>query len=271
VRSERVADIRREGGAWVLNGRLAAGMLVGAGGHFCPVARFLNGPPPASAVVVAREIEYRLEGEARRRCPVLPEQPELYFCPDLQGYGWVFRKGAWLNVGLGRRDPQALPRHLEAFLGFLVKEGRIGPPPEAGWCGHAYLVRETPLAGEGGRREALPRELGREDALLVGDAAGCAFPASGEGILPAIVSGRLAAEAILTADGPSRVARYAESLTARLGPPGRARAAPGPFTAAAGAVLLGAPWFVRHVVLDRWFLHRRNAAADARTAAPPPA
>jgi geranylgeranyl reductase family protein len=241
---ERVTDIRREGGRWVVNGRLSARTLVGAGGHFCPVRRLLNGSAPPASTVVAREIELPLEGEALEACRVRPERPELYFCRDLRGYGWCFRKGEYLNVGLGRRDAVGLPAHLEEFLAFLVREGRIAALPPTGWHGHAYVLHETG-----------PRRLAAEDVLLAGDAAGLAVPASGEGILPAVVSGRLAAEAIL--DPGAGVERYPQSLAAHLGAPQAVRRAPGPLTTAAGALLLATPWLVRRVVLDRFFLHRR--------------
>jgi geranylgeranyl reductase family protein len=251
---ERVTDIRREGPLWVLNGRLAAPVLVGAGGHFCPVARLLNGSPPRDAPVVAQEVEFRLEGSALDGCRVDPERPELYFSPDLRGYGWCFRKGAYLNVGLGRRDPRALPQHLEAFLAWLVRQGRIAAAPEAGWRGHAYLVREGPR-----------RPVVGDGVLLVGDAAGLASAASGEGILPAVVSGQLAAEAILEAGSPAGEERlrrrYGQGLRECLGPTAPPRSRLRPLAAAAGAVLLGSSWFARHVVLDRWFLHRAAGPA----------
>ena len=43
-----LAQIRREGPSWIVNERLKAQMLVGAGGHFCPVARMLNDDLTAS-------------------------------------------------------------------------------------------------------------------------------------------------------------------------------------------------------------------------------
>jgi geranylgeranyl reductase family protein len=242
-------DIRREGRDWVVNGRFAAPVLVGAGGHFCPVARRL-GPSGRDGPVVAQEVELRLEGAALDGCPVRPERPELYFSPDLRGYGWCFRKGEYLNVGLGRRDRLALPQHVEAFLAWLADSGRLPHPPRSGWKGHAYLVRE-----------ATSRRVAADGVLLVGDAAGLAAAASGEGILPAIVSGQLAAETILEANGAwddARLARaYERRLSDELGRPARPGRPPGTLTTAAGAFLLGTPWSARHVVLDRWFLHRR--------------
>jgi geranylgeranyl reductase family protein len=246
---EAVDDVRREGGTWVVNGRFRAPLLVGAGGHFCPVARKLEGAASRRDAVVAREVEFRLDGRARDGCRVDPERPELYFSRDLLGYGWCFRKGGHLNVGLGRRDRQDLHRHLAAFLDWLVSEGRIGAAPQDGWRGHAYLVRE-------GRA----RRVAADGLLLVGDAAGLAAPASGEGILPAVVSGQLAAQSILEAGGETgedRLGRaYSRRLEQELGPSPAAARTPRPLRVTAGAVLLAWPWFARHVVLDRWFLHR---------------
>ena len=262
---ERVSEIRRVGGEWVLDGRLAAPVLVGAGGHFCPVARLVGGAPPREALVVAQEVELRLEGTALERCRVDPERPELYFSRDLRGYGWCFRKGDWLNVGLGRRDGQSLPQQLEAFLAWLVREQRIAAP-RAGWRGHAYLVRE----GAG-------RRVAADGVLLAGDAAGLASAASGEGILPAIVSGQIAAQSILEAGGATSAETlgrlYVKRLADELGRSPRPQSRPGALAAAAGGVLLATPWFARHVVLDRWFLHRRGVLrlAASRDAQPRPA
>jgi hypothetical protein len=139
------------------------------------VARFLNGATETGPVVLAREIEYPLTAEARERCRIEAERPELYFCRDLEGYGWCFRKGDFLNVGLGRRDPRTLGRHVDAFVDWLVEQGRLPRPPEKGWRGHAY-----------GLRAGRPRRPGGDGVLLVGDAAGLAFSASGEGIGPRV-------------------------------------------------------------------------------------
>lgn len=247
---ERVREIRREAGCWNVDGRWSAPMLVGAGGQFCPVARLLRGAAPGSQPVVAREIEYRLDARSRSACRVESERAELYFCRDLLGYGWCVRKGDFLNVGLGRRVGSRLPRHVTAFVEFLVRSGRLAEPPAQGWRGHAYRVRE----GAG-------IVTGDTDAVLVGDAAGLAFPESGEGILPAVVSGQLAAEAILE---PGGCGAYPERLAEHLGRPRRGPAIPGTLAALAARLLLGRPWLVRRVVLDRWFLHRsRGGGASA--------
>jgi len=97
--------------------------------------------------------------------------------------------------------------------------------------------------------------------VLIGDAAGLAYPESGEGIRPAIESGRLAARTLAAAAGTSRgdLQPYADELR-RLYPP--ASRTLGPLrsaVAAMGRLLLGSPAFTRHVVLDRWFLRRATA------------
>jgi flavin-dependent dehydrogenase len=82
-----INKIERSGKHWIINGAIKARMLVGAGGHFCPVARHL-GNNNSDEPVVAQEIEFEMSPDQARLCSVRAELPELYFCPDLQGYGW---------------------------------------------------------------------------------------------------------------------------------------------------------------------------------------
>ena len=49
--------------------------------------------------------------------------PELFFCRDLEGYGWCVRKGAHLNIGLGRREHGDLNPHIDDFKAFLERRG----------------------------------------------------------------------------------------------------------------------------------------------------
>jgi geranylgeranyl reductase family protein len=260
---EPVLDLRREAGRWVLNGELEARVLVGAGGHFCPVARRLGARPGESepTTVVAREVEFEMSPEQQRACSTRPDLPALYFARDLRGYGWVVRKGDWLNVGLGRQDPEAFPRRVEEFLQWLAATGRVPAGVPARLRGHAYL-----LHGES------PRPLAAEGALLVGDAAGLAYARSGEGIRPAVESGLLAARAVREGIGrpPLEMARaYARAVLARLGPrPGRARPGltgrlPARWRGWLAARALASPRFARRVVVERWFLHRHEPSLAA--------
>lgn len=252
-----VSSIRRAGGVWTIDEAISAPMLVGAGGHFCPVARLLNGANPRAPVVAAQEVEVPLDRAAAAACRVAADTPELYFCDDFGGYGWCFRKGDFLNVGFGRINATALPKATASFLEFLLATRRIAMPA-AGWRwqGHAYR-----LGGSPGRRVVA------DGVVLAGDAAGLAYPQSGEGIRPAIESGLLAAAAIEEAKGDYRAAcfaSYAAQLAERFGTHRSARllaqAVPSRVARRCGRWLLDRRWFVREVVLDRWFLHARTPA-----------
>lgn len=244
-------SLRRVPGGWIVNEAIRTPLVVGAGGHFCPVARALGAGPGERPLVAAQEIEVRLDPEQQRRCAVQGDTPELFFCRDLEGYGWLFRKQDHLNVGFGRRDPHSFPAHLQDFTRFLETSGRVPPGLPRRWPGHAYLLYQGP-----------GRTLVADGALLVGDAAGLAHPQSGEGIGPAIESGVLAARAILSARGrylEEDLAPYRRALVSRLGPrPARDpfRFIPAPLHLWLGAQLLSTPRATRHLVLDRWFLRR---------------
>jgi geranylgeranyl reductase family protein len=265
---EPIEALERAGGRWIANGRLEARVLVGAGGHFCPVARRFAGPARAAEpIVAAQEIEFELADAESARCPVDPEVPELFFTEDLRGYGWLFRKGRWLNVGLGRRDRHRLAEHVAAFLAFLRAEGRLPFDPPRGMNGHAYL-----LHGEAPRRLAPAPGV-----LLIGDAAGLAYPRSGEGIRPAVESGLLAARWIRAdgARGGDALARaYQRAVEARLGPRrpalrvGVTDLLPAGLARALAARLFAAPWFASRVVVDRWFVHRAQPALRLESRAP---
>src|SRR4030095_10388698 len=87
-----IANIRRDGGVWSIDDSLRAPMLIGAGGHFCPVARMLNGTRRTSRLVAAQEAEFRIDANDADVLPIAPDVPELFFSRDLKGYGWCVRK-----------------------------------------------------------------------------------------------------------------------------------------------------------------------------------
>ena len=169
-------------------GVFEAPVVIGAGGHRCPVARALGEVSEAEEVVVAQESETRLPAEWVERLGSFMRAPEIYVEPDLRGYGWFFPKRDFINIGVGctQGGDGSLPRRRDALLASLRASGRVpdGMPLEP-FKGHAYVVR----------RQA-PRRLSGARFCLVGDAAGLARDMSGEGIGPAIRSGRLAAEAV---------------------------------------------------------------------------
>jgi len=192
-------------------GTFAAPVVVGAGGHRCPVAWALGEVSEEEEVIAAQESETRLSPAWAERLQQFMRAPEIYVEPDLRGYGWYFPKQDFLNIGIGCTSGSdgSLPRRREALLSALRDSGRL--PPELTlepFKGHAYVVRRR-----------APRRLAGPRFCLVGDAAGLARDLSGEGIGPAIKSGRLAADAVIrfVRDGGPLDA-YAREIVARYGP-----------------------------------------------------
>ena len=204
----RVRAVHEAGAAVMVEAgaeRFTAPLVVGAGGHGCPVARALGDVDAAAQVVVTQESETRIGAERLRELTARHGTPELIAEPDFRGYGWYFTKGDFLNVGVGALGGLAIRERLARLLARLRGDGRL--PPDLAltpFRGHAYRVRR-----------GLPRRLAGERFVLVGDAAGLARDVSGEGIGPAVRSGLLAAETIL--DG--RPASYAERVAGTFGRP----------------------------------------------------
>jgi geranylgeranyl reductase family protein len=249
----------RRDGEWIANGELRTRLVVGAGGHFCPVARLTGAKSGGEQAVVAQEAEFEMDAHQRAGCAVSPELPELYFCSDFRGYGWCFRKGNFLNVGLGRMDQHRLSEHVSSFLRFLKLAGRLCFDVPHALLGHAYLLYD-----------ASARKIADDGMLLIGDAAGLAYSQSGEGIRPAIESGLLAARAIVEAQGKYNrevLEFYRALLAQRFGVRERwatklGRHLPSRLIQSLGKGLLGMPWFARDVVISRWFLHAGEATLE---------
>jgi menaquinone-9 beta-reductase len=246
-------SMMREGDRWIVNDAITAPMLVGAGGHFCPVARYMGAELGADEpIIAAKEIEFKMNPDQFDDCRVRGDMPELYFCKDLKGYGWCFSKGRYLNIGLGREDNHGLSGQLSQFCEFLKQRGRIPQDIPENFHGHAYLSH-----GHAVRKQVA------DGMLLVGDAAGLAYPQSGEGILPAVESALMAATTILEAAGDYshvRLQPYATRLIDRFRTVSASSdVAPQFVRNFVAEKLLKNKWFTRHVMLDRWFLHTRQA------------
>lgn len=203
-----VKQLGRDGGGegWSIElpdgGAIRARYLVGAGGTHCPVARMLAPPRPRRAVGV-QELELQAEAAAIE-CTRLGRdgEPELLLFDDASGYGWNVPKSDWINVGCGTLDASAVRDAWKVTHDHLRAASHVPPEAEAALAhvkGHSYfLFHPAHLAA-----------ASRDGALLVGDALGLAHPITAEGILPAAVSGRCAAEAILAGDPGGYAARLA--------------------------------------------------------------
>jgi len=161
-------------GADGVNGSVARAVGLG-GGILYGVALEGNGPLPD-----------RQRGRATVELGVVPG-----------GYGWVFPKAGHANYGVGgwASEGPRLREHLARLCA-------------------AYGLDAATLAGVQGRR--LPfrrtRAAARGRVLLAGDAAGLVDPLTGDGISEALLSARLAAEAILS----GRPEGYEDALGAAL-------------------------------------------------------
>jgi flavin-dependent dehydrogenase len=254
---ERLDALRREPRRWIANEAVSAPVVIGAGGHFCPVARRLNADAAAEDVVVAQEIEVPVAAGERAAAGVQGRLPELYFWPDLLGYGWVVRKGDYLNIGAGRLQSKQFPAAVREFRAELETRGLLPDAAKRPWTGHAYLLDRTSR-----------RRIVDDGVVLTGDAAGLALAPAGEGILSAVESGQMAADAVIAAAGDysrARLQSYASAIADRFAtrPEGSRPDVAWPpwLIALASRVVFASPWLTRRMVIERGFLHRQRSLA----------
>ncbi len=99
------------------------------------------------------------------------------------GYGWVFPKGGFANVGIGIEKPvSSVP--LSVSLSRFLKEMR-----DAGLIGFKTLEKTSGLVPVSGLNGITCGNI-----ALCGDAAGLTHPITGAGILSAVISGGLAGD-----------------------------------------------------------------------------
>ncbi|HSS40436.1 MAG TPA: NAD(P)/FAD-dependent oxidoreductase [Polyangia bacterium] len=205
-------DVTRDAeGYWSVAG-LRARHLIGAGGTHCPVARLLA-PPRPTGPVGAQEHEFRADPDAIARTRAGRDgEPELLLHDHLRGSSWNVPKTEWLNVGSGTVDPGEVRAAWRRARTHFVARAHIPQRSSAdlepaAMKGHAYFLYHP--AHVGGAARVNPDRGG--GAYLVGDSLGLAHPLTAEGILPAVISGRLAAQAILagtSGDYPARLAAH---------------------------------------------------------------
>ncbi len=188
VQQHKVRDIRRDGADYVIDGQFRCKYLVGAGGTACPVYRtlFHERNPHSSALQTATfEQEFAYDWEDGR-C-------HLWFFDDgLPGYAWYVPKAnGYINVGLGGMADQVklkgghLREYWRKFVGRLEKRGLVrydSFEPK----GYSYYLR--------GNVDV----VSDDNAYIVGDSVGLATRDMCEGIGPAVRSGLLAADSIVS-------------------------------------------------------------------------
>lgn len=110
---------------------------------------------------------------------------EVYFNQDFfGGYGWLFPKGEFANVGIGikrgvkSRSNISLNNLLKKFIMFLEKNEKIK---------NKIISRTSGLIPVGGPLNAV-----KDNVILVGDAAGQTHAITGSGIPQAVICGKIA-------------------------------------------------------------------------------
>jgi len=116
------------------------------------------------------------------------------------GYGWIFPKGDHLNVGVGGNESEG-PK-LRPMLRRMCEAYGIDPDAAAQTRGFRLPMRTSAT------------RLVRDNAAVIGDAAGLVDPLSGDGMYEAFLSAQLVAEAILAGD----LASYADGVARRIAP-----------------------------------------------------
>ena len=143
-------------------------------------------------------------------------KPSVLIAPAyglVAGYGWVFPKRAHVCVGLGGRVNTTKNVYITFgnFFNDLKKNGLI--PQELQWDDPDIAMNP---AGAAARRNP-DQALARGRVMLLGDAGGFCGGSNGEGIYPAMLSAKFAAEAILSGD-TDPAARYVEACERELVP-----------------------------------------------------
>ena len=239
--------------------RLAGDVIIAADGALSPVAR-LAGMLDPQAALWGFAIRAYVPAEVPLPLLVLLDASPWHIYP---GYGWLFpgaegRANVGIGVGLGGgRGPAPLRGDLAGLVALLGQRGDLSAAAAPG-----------PVMGGWLRMGGTGTPPAAANVLLAGDAAGLINPLQGEGIGPAMVSARLAAEAVLA--GPDRAAQaYTEAIEAVFG---RYMAGASalqnmllnkPRAASAAVRLLTAPG-VRRVAAGTWSIYWNGLADGAR-------
>jgi menaquinone-9 beta-reductase len=179
-------------GLWVIDNQFRAKYLVGAGGTHCPVARSMY-PKSENLQCGTQEREFEGNLDEIIACRAGNDgEPEILLHDDMKGYSWNVPKGQWLNIGTGTKVAREVIPAWTRARAFFEGNGTGGTIPVSSrpmldkMKGHGYIIFET-------NHLSLCQQ---DNVFLVGDALGLAQPMTGEGILPAVLSGKVCATAI---------------------------------------------------------------------------
>jgi len=179
---KRVVDINRENGLWKVkterNKIFKSKYLIGADGPFSIIREKIF----KEKVELLPTIEYLIELEKEIDISAM----KIYFDQEKfpNGYAWIFPKSKkTANIGLG--SDRNLNENFKDFMERIVKK-------EFG--NYKFLENRSGVIPWGGAKI----KLFQDNAFLVGNAGGLVDPVFGGGINNAMVSGKIAAECILS-------------------------------------------------------------------------
>ncbi|HEV3069436.1 MAG TPA: geranylgeranyl reductase family protein, partial [Streptosporangiaceae bacterium] len=239
--------------------RLAGDVIIGADGALSTVAR-LAGMLDSESALWGFAVRAYVPGEVPLPLLVLLESAPWRIYP---GYGWLFpgadgQANVGIGIGMGgTRHSAPLRDDLDRFTALLRSRGDLRPAAEPG-----------PVVGGWLRMGGTGTPPAVANVLLAGDAAGLINPLQGEGIAPAMISARLAAEAVL-ADPCRAGPAYTRALHQTFGRYMTGASAlqrallRRPWAASASMRLVTAPG-VRHLVASTWSIYWNGLADGAR-------
>ncbi len=250
----RISSIERDDDGVILNDSLKAKVVIGAGGHNCPVAKRFAEIKKDEKIIAAVVSETRVGKDEIRKHTEYSDIPEIIFNDDFSGYGWYFPKGDYLNIGIGSTITKDLNSYKNRLLEKLDKIGRLPDPegfPPFKFRGHVYKLNKL-----------TPRRLVSDRVLFTGDAGGMAYNMSGEGIGPAILSGFAAAQTIIDAGGDysaENLSIYQKLIYSKFGRPypdfllHLASSVPETFFHILKNATIGTSFGRREIIAKRWF------------------
>lgn len=155
-------------------GEITGNVIVGADGAFSSVAKSCGLQPPQKLAKCAIS---KIKGDFNDHTMKL-----FYGKKFNDGYGWIFSKGDHANVGLGAEfhgKTTITRNNLRKMLDDFIKKELIVKDSD-------IVIRGGGIVPVGG---PIPRTV-KDNVLIVGDAAGMVFPATGGGIDSAMIAGR---------------------------------------------------------------------------------
>jgi len=154
--------------------------LVGADGVNSMVRRHCGILMPKDNIAVGLQVDVPLN---KMRPNLEWDLPRIYFGYVKYGWGWAFPKGNYVSLGLAGLFPKGA--NIKQAFDFFLTELSCQEAAKESQIRSAQIPYGSYLSSPG-----------KNNVLLIGDAAGFVDPVTGEGIYNAILSGAIAADVL---------------------------------------------------------------------------